>query len=61
MIALPGPVVSMCGIDDKLMVVYHSAPASEDQHLSAMLLQTIGGGEGEKWNLVGIFLLCSDL
>lgn len=41
-ISIPGPVVSVTGFDDKLMVVYHSAPASDEQHISALLLQAFG-------------------
>lgn len=45
-ISLPGPVLAMAGYGDKVIVVYHSAPASlsSDQHLSAMVVQAIGLG-----------------
>lgn len=43
-ISLPGPVLTMAGHGDKVVVVYHAAPpsASKDQYLSAMVIQTIG-------------------
>lgn len=41
-ISIPGAVVSVTGFDDKLMVVYHSGPATEDQNMSALLLQAFG-------------------
>lgn len=41
-ISIPGPVISVTGFDDKLMVVYHSAPANDEQQISALLLQAFG-------------------
>lgn len=41
-ISMPGPVLSMAAFQDRLMVCYHNSAASEDQHISTLLLQTIG-------------------
>lgn len=42
MISLPGPVVAIAAHDDRVVVAYHSSSATEDQHISMMLIQTIG-------------------
>jgi chromosome transmission fidelity protein 4 len=34
--------VAIAAHDDKVMVAYHTGPASEDQHISLMLVQAIG-------------------
>ncbi|XP_055381081.1 WD repeat and HMG-box DNA-binding protein 1 [Condylostylus longicornis] len=41
-ISVPGPVLSICGRDNKLFVTYHFAPATEDQHISALFIQVFG-------------------
>lgn len=41
-VSLPGPVLALAAHDDRVVVAYHSAAASEDQHISIMLLQAIG-------------------
>ncbi|XP_067633364.1 WD repeat and HMG-box DNA-binding protein 1 isoform X2 [Eurosta solidaginis] len=42
-ITIPGPVVTLAGHEDRLMVVYHSAPpGTQQQHLCAILIQTAG-------------------
>lgn len=41
-VSLAGPVVAITAHDDRIAVAYHSGAASEDQHISIMLLQTIG-------------------
>ncbi|XP_050325107.1 WD repeat and HMG-box DNA-binding protein 1 [Bactrocera neohumeralis] len=42
-ISIPGPVLALAGHEDRIMVVYHSAPPGTlQQHLSAMLIQTSG-------------------
>lgn len=41
-IALPGPVVALAAHEDRIVVAYHSSAASEDQHISMMLIQTMG-------------------
>lgn len=41
-ISIPGEVLAMAGFNDRLIVCYHSGPAYNDQHLSAILLQFIG-------------------
>lgn len=41
-VSLPGPVVAVAAHDDRIIVAYHSSVASEDQHISVMLIQTIG-------------------
>lgn len=41
-VSLPGPVVAVAAHDDRILVAYHSAPATEDQHITMMLFQTIG-------------------
>ncbi|XP_004517331.1 WD repeat and HMG-box DNA-binding protein 1 [Ceratitis capitata] len=42
-ISIPGPVVALAGHEDRILVVYHSAPPGTlQQHLSAMLIQTAG-------------------
>lgn len=34
--------MAVCGHGDKLFVAYHRAPASEDQHITAMFIQFFG-------------------
>lgn len=41
-VSLPGPVVAVAAHDDRIAVAYHSSAATEDQHISLMLFQTIG-------------------
>ncbi|XP_017473483.1 PREDICTED: WD repeat and HMG-box DNA-binding protein 1 [Rhagoletis zephyria] len=42
-ISIPGPVVALAGHEDRILVLYHSAPpGTMQQHLSAMLIQTAG-------------------
>ncbi|XP_054740472.1 WD repeat and HMG-box DNA-binding protein 1 [Anastrepha obliqua] len=42
-ISIPGPVLAVAGHEDRIIVVYHSAPPGTfQQHLSAMLIQTAG-------------------
>lgn len=41
-VSLPGPVLSLAAHGDRILVAYHSSPASDDQHISMMLIQTIG-------------------
>lgn len=41
-VSLPGPVVAVAAHDDRIIVAYHNSAASDDQHISIMLLQTIG-------------------
>lgn len=41
-VSLPGPVVSLAAHGDRLMAAYHSTAPSEDQHISALLIQAIG-------------------
>lgn len=41
-VSIPGPIVSICGYKDKLLVIYHSYSAREDQYLSGLLIQTKG-------------------
>lgn len=41
-VSLPGPVVAVAAHDNRILVAYHSAPATEDQHITMMLFQTIG-------------------
>lgn len=41
-LSLPGPVVALSAHADRILVAYHSNAATEDQHISLKLLQTIG-------------------
>lgn len=41
-LSLPGPVVALSAYADRILVAYHSHAATEDQHISLMLLQSIG-------------------
>lgn len=42
-ISIPGPVLAVAGHEDRIMILYHSAPPGTlQQHLSAMLIQTSG-------------------
>lgn len=41
-LCIPGPAVTVCGHNDKILVVYHNSSATADQHMSMLLLQTIG-------------------
>lgn len=41
-VSLPGPVVALAAHDDRIVVAYHGSAASEEQHISMMLIQTIG-------------------
>lgn len=42
-ISIPGPVVCINGYEDRILVCFHSAPASaKQQHIQGMLLQTTG-------------------
>lgn len=41
-VSLPGPVVALAAHDDRIVVAFHGSAASEDQHISMMLIQTIG-------------------
>lgn len=41
-LSLPGPVVAVAGRSDKIIVAFHDGPATKDQNISMMLLQTIG-------------------
>lgn len=41
-ISIPGPVVAIAAHDDRIIVAYHSSAASDDQHISIMLIQAFG-------------------
>lgn len=41
-VSLPGPVIALATHDDRIVVTYHDSAATEDQHISMMLIQTIG-------------------
>lgn len=41
-LSIPGPVLSLAAHEDRIAIAYHRSPASEDQHISMMLIQTIG-------------------
>lgn len=41
-LSLPGPIVALSAYADRVLVAYHSHAATEDQHISLMLLQSIG-------------------
>lgn len=41
-ISLSGPVLALAAHDDRILAAYHSSAASEDQHISMLLIQTIG-------------------
>lgn len=38
---IPGPVVALCGHDNMILVAYHSCPATDEQFISAMLIETM--------------------
>lgn len=41
-LSLPGPVVAVSAYADRILAAYHASAATEDQHISLMLIQTIG-------------------
>lgn len=41
-LSIPGPIVSLAAHKDRIAIAYHRSPASENQHISMMLIQTIG-------------------
>lgn len=41
-LSIPGPVVSLAAHKDRIAIAYHRSPASDDQHISMLLIQTIG-------------------
>lgn len=41
-VSLPGPVVSLAAYGDRFIAAYHRSDTTEDQHISGLLIQTIG-------------------
>lgn len=41
-ISLPGPALAMAAHGDRILIAYHSGPPSDEQHISVLLIQTIG-------------------
>lgn len=41
-LSISGPVLAVSAHENRILVAYHSSPASDDQHISMMLIETIG-------------------